>query len=120
MYVLGIGGLGYKDSAAAILADGRPLAAVAEERFTGAKHQGGFPHRALRFCLERAGISLREVQGESNRSNCSTASAAASRDETGCTCWDANRVKLTVVSMAWSSFNGLPITIEDPSLDTFQ
>ncbi|MHC4452852.1 MAG: carbamoyltransferase N-terminal domain-containing protein, partial [Planctomycetota bacterium] len=61
MYVLGIGGLGYKDSAAAILADGRPLAAVAEERFTGAKHQGGFPHRAVRFCLERAGISLREV-----------------------------------------------------------
>lgn len=61
MYILGIGGLGYKDSAAAILADGRPLAAVAEERFTGSKHQGGFPHRAVRFCLERAGISLREV-----------------------------------------------------------
>jgi len=61
MYVLGIGGLGYKDSAAAIVADGRPLAAVAEERFTGSKHQGGFPHRAVRFCLERAGISLREV-----------------------------------------------------------
>jgi len=62
MYVLGIGGLGYKDSAAAILADGRLLAAAAEERFTGLKHQGGFPHRAVRFCLERAGISLREVQ----------------------------------------------------------
>ncbi len=62
MYVLGIGGLGYKDSAAAILADGRLLAAAAEERFTGIKHQGGFPHLAVRFCLERAGISLREVQ----------------------------------------------------------
>ncbi|MHC4939708.1 MAG: carbamoyltransferase family protein [Planctomycetota bacterium] len=58
---MGIGGLGYKDSAAAILADGRPLAAVAEERFTGSKHQGGFPHHAVRFCLERAGISMREV-----------------------------------------------------------
>jgi len=61
MYVLGIGGLGYQDSSAAILAEGRPLAAVAEERFTGIKHQGGFPHRAVRFCLERAGISMREV-----------------------------------------------------------
>ena len=28
MYVLGIGGLGYKDSAAALLEDGRPVAAV--------------------------------------------------------------------------------------------
>ncbi|MEM8883617.1 MAG: carbamoyltransferase C-terminal domain-containing protein, partial [Planctomycetota bacterium] len=37
------------------------LAAVAEERFTGSKHQGGFPHRSVRFCLERAGISMREV-----------------------------------------------------------
>ena len=61
MYVLGIGGLGYMDSSAAILAEGRPLAAVAEERFTGVKHAGGFPHRAVRFCLERAGISMREV-----------------------------------------------------------
>ena len=60
MYVLGIGGLGYKDSAAAILQDGRVVAAAAEERFTGIKHEGGFPHRAIRYCLERAGVSLRE------------------------------------------------------------
>jgi carbamoyltransferase len=63
MYVLGIGGMGYKDSAAAILLDGRPVAAVAEERFSGIKHQGGFPHRSVQFCLERAGISLRDVAG---------------------------------------------------------
>ena len=60
MYVLGIGGLGYKDSAAAILDEGRVIAAAAEERFTGTKHEGGFPHRAIRYCLERAGVSLRE------------------------------------------------------------
>lgn len=60
MYILGIGGLGYKDASAALLSDGRVVAAVAEERFSGTKHQGGFPHRALSFCLERAGISLRE------------------------------------------------------------
>jgi len=61
MYVLGIGGLGYKDSSAAIVTDGRVVAAAAEERFTGAKHEGGFPHLAMRFCLERAGISSREL-----------------------------------------------------------
>ncbi|MGH7162375.1 MAG: carbamoyltransferase family protein, partial [Planctomycetota bacterium] len=60
MYILGIGGLGYKDSAAALLLEGRVLAAAAEERFVGEKHAGGFPHRAVRFCLDRAGISLRE------------------------------------------------------------
>ena len=40
MYVLGIGGLGYKDSSAAILNEGRVVAAASEERFTGIKHQG--------------------------------------------------------------------------------
>jgi carbamoyltransferase len=63
MYVLGIGGLGYKDSAAALLEEGRPVAAVAEARFAGIKHEGGWPHRAVRYCLEHAGISLREVAG---------------------------------------------------------
>ena len=58
MYVLGIGGLGYKDSAAALLEDGRPVAAVAEARFTGIKHEGGWPHRGVRYCLEQAGISM--------------------------------------------------------------
>jgi carbamoyltransferase len=56
MYVLGIGGLGYKDSSAAILNEGRVVAAASEERFTGIKHQGGFPHLAVRFCLDRAGL----------------------------------------------------------------
>lgn len=61
MWILGIGGLGYKDSAAALLSDGSVVAAAAEERFSGTKHQGGFPHRAVAFCLERAGIALRDL-----------------------------------------------------------
>ncbi len=60
MYLLGIGGLGYKDSAAALLFDGRVVAAAAEERFTGVKHEGGFPHRAVAYCLDRAGVNIRE------------------------------------------------------------
>ena len=61
MFLLGLGGLGYKDSSAAILSDGRLVAAAAEERFSGIKHEGGFPHRAVRFCLRRAGIGLHDV-----------------------------------------------------------
>ena len=62
MFVLGIGGLGYKDSAAALLKDGEVVAAVAEERLSGVKHQGGFPHRAVRYCLETAGITLQDCR----------------------------------------------------------
>ncbi|MHC4547425.1 MAG: carbamoyltransferase family protein [Planctomycetota bacterium] len=61
MYILGVGGLGYKDSAAVLLSDGRLVAAAAEERFSGTKHEGGFPHRAMRFCLWRAGISRKDL-----------------------------------------------------------
>ncbi|MFI5402733.1 MAG: carbamoyltransferase [Planctomycetota bacterium] len=61
MWILGIGGLGYKDSAAALLGDGQVVAASAEERFSGLKHQGGFPHRAVAFCLERAGIGWKDL-----------------------------------------------------------
>jgi carbamoyltransferase len=63
-FVLGIGGLGYKDSAAALLGpDGRLVAAAAEERFSGSKHEGGFPHRAARFCLEQGGIAESDLGG---------------------------------------------------------
>ena len=43
MFVLGIGGLGYKDSAAALLKDGEVVAAVAEERLSGVKHRAASP-----------------------------------------------------------------------------
>lgn len=61
--ILGLGGLGYKDSAAVLLGEGRVVAAAAEERFSGTKHEGGFPHRAVRFCLERAGAGLGDLDG---------------------------------------------------------
>ena len=60
MKVLGIGGYSH-DSAAALVVDGQLLAAVAEERLTRVKHQGGVPHRAVQYCLEAAGLSLDEV-----------------------------------------------------------
>lgn len=52
----------HPDSAAALVAGGRILAAVEEERFTRAKHWVGLPTAAIRACLETAGCSLDDVR----------------------------------------------------------
>jgi len=49
------------DSTAAILVDGEIKAAVSEERFSRIKHAGGFPSRAIQYCLEEVGIRLSDV-----------------------------------------------------------
>ncbi len=59
-YVLGINAY-HGDASAALLADGRLVAAVEEERFNRIKHAAGFPSNAVRFCLHRAGISVSDV-----------------------------------------------------------
>jgi len=58
--ILGIGGYSH-DSAAALLCDGEIVAAVAEERLTRKKHQGGVPREAVRFCLEQAGLKPGDI-----------------------------------------------------------
>ena len=60
MYILGISAF-YHDSAACLLRDGEILAAVQEERFTRKKHDHNFPSNAARYCLEYAGISVKDV-----------------------------------------------------------
>jgi len=45
----------YHDSAAALVQDGEVIAAAQEERFTRKKHDSGFPHQAIRSCLEASG-----------------------------------------------------------------
>jgi carbamoyltransferase len=47
----------FHDAAAAILVDGRLVAAAEEERFSRVKHDFGFPAHAIRFCLDRAGTT---------------------------------------------------------------
>jgi carbamoyltransferase len=54
MYVLGISAF-YHDSAAALVWDGRIVAAAQEERFTRVKHDAAFPVNAIRYCLDVAG-----------------------------------------------------------------
>ncbi len=60
MQVLGISAF-YHDSAAAVVADGRIIAAAQEERFTRKKHDAGFPTHAIAYCLEAAGCKLTDV-----------------------------------------------------------
>ena len=49
------------DSAAALVANGEILAAVAEERFNLIKHSGDFPSHAIGYCLSAGEISIEDV-----------------------------------------------------------
>jgi carbamoyltransferase len=60
MYILGINAY-HGNASAAIVADGRLVAAVEEERFNRVKYAAGFPAAAIRYCLDAAGITIREV-----------------------------------------------------------
>lgn len=53
--ILGISAY-YHDSAAALLVDGKIVAAAQEERFTRKKHDPDFPIRAIEYCLAEAGV----------------------------------------------------------------
>ena len=61
MKVLGVSAF-YHDSAAALVDDGRIIAAVQEERFTRKKHDSSFPENAIRYCLEAGGIELQDIE----------------------------------------------------------
>ncbi len=60
MRILGISAY-YHDSAAALIVDGRPIAAAQEERFTRKKHDHRFPANAVRYCLDEAGLDLDDL-----------------------------------------------------------
>jgi carbamoyltransferase len=58
--ILGISA-GCHDSAAALIEDGRIVAAAQEERFTRIRHDSGFPEYAIASCLQYAGVGLHDV-----------------------------------------------------------
>jgi carbamoyltransferase len=60
MTILGISAF-YHDSAAAIIQDGKIIAAAQEERFTRKKHDASFPIHAVEFCLKYAGCNINEL-----------------------------------------------------------
>src|SRR5918994_3520840 len=61
IYILGVSAF-YHDSAACLIRDGQIVAAAQEERFTRKKFDARFPTNAIRFCLKRGGISLRDLK----------------------------------------------------------
>src|SRR6202140_3962793 len=60
MHILGINAY-HGNASAALVSDGRLIAAVEEERFNRVKYAAGFPSAAIRYCLDAAGITLAEV-----------------------------------------------------------
>src|SRR3954447_19560149 len=60
MYILGINAY-HGDAAAALVCDGRLIAAAEEERFNRFKHSAGFPEEAIRYCLSEAGIGVEDL-----------------------------------------------------------
>lgn len=60
MRILGLSAF-YHDSAAALIDNGRVVAAAQEERFSRKKHDASLPEHAIRYCLETVGGDLDAV-----------------------------------------------------------
>ena len=58
--ILGISAF-YHDSAAALLIDGKIIAAAQEERFTRKKHDPAYPYNSIKYVLEEANLKLNEI-----------------------------------------------------------
>lgn len=60
MYILGLNAY-HGDSSACLLADGKLVCAMEEERIRRLKHWAGLPTESIRWCLEYAGIAIGDV-----------------------------------------------------------
>jgi carbamoyltransferase len=60
MNILGINAY-HGNASAAVVCDGKLIAAVEEERFNRVKYAAGFPVQAIRYCLKTAGLTLNEI-----------------------------------------------------------
>ncbi len=60
MHILGISCY-YHDAAAALISDGKIVAAAQEERFTRIKHDQNYPANAIAWCLKEAGITVSDL-----------------------------------------------------------
>src|SRR5262249_50683657 len=60
MIILGLNAF-HGDSSAALVRDGKLVAAAEEERFRRVKHWAGFPSQSIAYCLHEAGLRLADV-----------------------------------------------------------
>ena len=67
MIILGLNAF-HGDSAAALVRDGKLIAAAEEERFRRIKHWAGFPSQAIAYCLREAGVGLGDVDARRDQS----------------------------------------------------
>ena len=58
--ILGISAF-YHDSAAALIIDGKIIAAAQEERFSRKKHDPRYPYNAIKYVLEEGKINLNNI-----------------------------------------------------------
>jgi carbamoyltransferase len=58
--ILGINAY-HAGASAALLIDGKPVAAIAEERLNRVKYYANFPALAIRKCLEMGGVSFKDI-----------------------------------------------------------
>ena len=58
--ILGISAF-YHDSAAALLIDGKIIAAAQEERFTRKKHDPSYPYNSIKYVLEESNLELNQI-----------------------------------------------------------
>ena len=68
MYILGINAY-HGDSSACLVKDGEVLAAVEEERFNRIKHWSGFPEKSIKFCLDKYGLDINDINYITTNSN---------------------------------------------------
>lgn len=61
MLILGINAY-HGDSSACLIADGKLICAIEEERIRRIKHWAGFPTEAIRWCLQYSGASIYDVE----------------------------------------------------------
>ena len=60
MNILGINAF-HGDSSAALVVDGKLIAAIEEERLKRIKHWAGFPEKSIEYCLKEAGLTLSDI-----------------------------------------------------------
>lgn len=60
MYILGLNAF-HGDSSACIVKDGNVIVALEEERIRRVKHWAGFPIEAIKYCLQDAGITIKDI-----------------------------------------------------------
>jgi carbamoyltransferase len=96
------------DSAAALVVDGVPVAAAAEERFNRKKHSADFPAAAIQYCLSEAGIAIEDVDEIAHAFDYAPYQAAYSMTPFGAECYREVYSKEALLDLVRGNLPGFP------------